>query len=192
MRVPSTAPTTGAWLSHATGTLERGHAVLVLGTGVPSASAASAVAVLSPGIPSTPAGPGQEGEHAAGPDDRGALPAEQPRLPALPAAPEADATLRLRASQRVQAGGSAAHPLFPAGQPSPSTHRLCREAGLGGLSRVARVGMETCEHQVQHPPKSEGAGPPLHPLTPLLTCSSQGRVAHTTPRRVTRREQQTS
>ena len=60
---------------------------------------------------------------------------------------------------------------------------------LGGL------GMETGKHQIQHPPKSKGAGPPLHPVTPLLaSCSIQAwvRVAHTSPRQLTWRERQTS
>lgn len=83
-------------------------------------------------------------------------------------------------------------PPIPAGQPFPGACCLCREVGLGGLSRVARLGMEMGEHQVQHPRKSKGAGPPLHPLTPLLTCSSQEWVAHTMPRRVAQREQQMS
>lgn len=158
--------------------------------GVPSTAVASAVALLSPSLPSTPAGPGQEDEHAAGPDDRGALPAEQPRLPALPAAPEADAALRLRASQRLQGGGSAARPPAPSGTALPRLLQplqgsdswrdwgdrraaalscpLRRDEGrgerwLGGL------GLEMGKHQVQPPPKNKGAGPTnLSPHLPQL------------------------
>lgn len=101
-------------------------------------------------------------------------------------------------------------PQLRAGQPFPGSRSLCREAipcGAGGVTVgqlcsaahyaemkggqrwLGGLSMEVGKHQVQHPLKSKGASPPLHPLTLLLTShSSQGQVAHTAPRKVTQRE----